>query len=164
MIVSVGGSLAAFLMSAPRVYYAMAGDGVFPTALARIDPRRGTPVRAILGQSAAGDPAFSPPARFETIVAYFVFITVVFLIAAVAGIYRIRRRDAPAPVFRVPGYPWTPLGFIVPGCRWSWRSWPPGTRYSRSPARRPLRRDCSCGRGSRPTQRRSIRLAEGLIR
>ena len=72
VIVSVGGSLAAFLMSAPRVYYAMAGDGVFPVALARLDPRRGTPVRAILSQSllavlilAAG--------RFETIVAYFVF-------------------------------------------------------------------------------------------
>lgn len=114
VIISIGGSLAAFLMSAPRVYYAMAGDGVFPAALARIDPVRGTPVRAILGQAllamlilAAG--------RFETIVAYFVFITVVFLIAAVAGIYRVRRHDAAVPVFRVPGYPWTPLGFIVPG-------------------------------------------------
>jgi basic amino acid/polyamine antiporter, APA family len=113
VMVSVGGSLAAFLMSAPRVYYAMAGDGVFPAALARLDPRRGTPVRAILSQSllavlilAAG--------RFETIVAYFVFITVVFLILAVAGIYRIRARDQAAPVFRVPGYPLTPLGFIVP--------------------------------------------------
>jgi APA family basic amino acid/polyamine antiporter len=52
--------------------------------------------------------------RFETIVAYFVFITVVFLILAVAGIYRIRARDQAAPVFRVPGYPLTPLGFIVP--------------------------------------------------
>jgi basic amino acid/polyamine antiporter, APA family len=113
VIVSVGGSLAAFLMSAPRVYYAMAGDGVFPVALARLDPRRGTPVRAILSQSllavlilAAG--------RFETIVAYFVFITVVFLMLAVAGIYRIRARDQGVAVFRVPGYPLTPLGFIVP--------------------------------------------------
>jgi basic amino acid/polyamine antiporter, APA family len=113
VIVSVGGSLAAFLMSAPRVYYAMAGDGVFPATLVWIDPRRGTPVRAILVQSmlaililAAG--------RFETIVAYFVFITVVFLIVAVAGIYRIRGRDGVTPVFRVPGYPLTPLGFIVP--------------------------------------------------
>ena len=114
VIVSVGGSLAAFLMSAPRVYYAMAGDGMFPTALARIDPRRGTPVRAILGQSALAILILAA-GSFETIVAYFVFITVVFLIAAVAGIYRIRRRDAASPVFRVPGYPWTPLGFIVPG-------------------------------------------------
>ena len=113
VIVSVGGSLAAFLMSAPRVYYAMAGDGVFPTVLAKIDPVRGTPVRAILVQSllaililAAG--------RFETIVAYFVFITVVFLIVAVAGIYRIRARETASAVFSVPGYPLTPLGFIFP--------------------------------------------------
>ena len=114
VIVSVGGSLAAFLMSAPRVYYAMAGDGVFPTALARIDPRRGTPVRAILGQSVLAVVILAA-GRFETIVAYFVFITVVFLIVAVSGIYRIRARDDAMPVFRVPGYPLTPLGFIVPG-------------------------------------------------
>ena len=37
------------------------------------------------------------------------------LIAAVAGIYRVRRHDGTPPEFRVPGYPWTPLGFIVPG-------------------------------------------------
>jgi APA family basic amino acid/polyamine antiporter len=114
VVISVGGSLAAFLMSAPRVYYAMAGDGVFPTALATIDPARGTPVRAILVQSLLAILILGA-GRFETIVAYFVFITVVFLIAAVAGIYRIRHQGGPEPVFRVPGYPWTPLGFIVPG-------------------------------------------------
>jgi len=113
IVVSVGGSLAAFLMSAPRVYYAMAGDGVFPAALARIDPRRGTPVRAILVQSLLAIVILAA-GRFETIVAYFVFITVVFLIVAVAGIYRIRARDQATPVFRVPGYPMTPMGFIVP--------------------------------------------------
>jgi APA family basic amino acid/polyamine antiporter len=132
VVISVGGSLAAFLMSAPRVYYAMAGDGVFPAALAKIDPARGTPVRAILGQSLLAIVILAA-GRFETIVAYFVFITVVFLIGAVAGIYRIRGRETPPPVFRVPGYPWTPLGFIVPAC-WSWRSLPPGIRCSLSPA------------------------------
>jgi basic amino acid/polyamine antiporter, APA family len=114
VVVSVGGSLAAFLLSAPRVYYAMASDGVFPAALAKIDPARGTPVRAILGQSLLAIVILAA-GRFETIVAYFVFITVVFLIVAVAGIYRIRARDRATPVFRVPGYPLTPLGFIVPG-------------------------------------------------
>jgi APA family basic amino acid/polyamine antiporter len=113
VVISVGGSLAAFLMSAPRVYYAMAGDGVFPAVLAKIDPARGTPVRAILVQSLLAIVILAA-GRFETIVAYFVFITLVFLIGAVAGIYRIRARDGIAPVFRVPGYPWTPLGFIVP--------------------------------------------------
>jgi APA family basic amino acid/polyamine antiporter len=114
VIISIVGSLAAFLMSAPRVYYAMAGDGVFPAALAKIDPVRGTPVRAILVQAALAVLILAA-GRFETIVAYFVFITVVFLIAAVAGIYRVRRHDGTPPEFRVPGYPWTPLGFIVPG-------------------------------------------------
>ena len=92
VIVSVGGSLAAFLMSAPRVDYAMAGDGVFPVALARTRSKTRHTGPCDPGQSllavlilAAG--------RFETIVAYFVFITVVFLIVAVGGIYRVRDRD-----------------------------------------------------------------------
>ena len=49
VIVCVLGSLAAFIMSAPRVYYAMARDGVFLKSVARLHPRFGTPARAIIG-------------------------------------------------------------------------------------------------------------------
>ena len=48
VIVCVLGSLAAFIMSAPRVYYAMARDGVFLKSVARLHPRFGTPARAII--------------------------------------------------------------------------------------------------------------------
>jgi basic amino acid/polyamine antiporter, APA family len=113
VIVSVAGSLAAFLLSAPRVYVAMAADGVFPAAMARVSPRTGTPVLAVALQTGLSI-AILLAGRFETIVAYFVFITLVFLVVAVAGIYRIRRQATSVPEFVLPGYPWTPWGFLVP--------------------------------------------------
>src|ERR1700724_863771 len=52
VIVAVLGSLAAVVMSAPRVYFAMARDGLFIPAAASIHPRFGTPARAIIIQAA----------------------------------------------------------------------------------------------------------------
>ena len=45
------GSLAAILMASPRVYYAMARDGLFFPAFATVDPSRGTPTRAVALQA-----------------------------------------------------------------------------------------------------------------
>src|SRR6266576_1985356 len=52
VIVAVLGSLFALLMALPRVYYAMARDGVFFKAVAVVHPRFGTPVRAVAVQAA----------------------------------------------------------------------------------------------------------------
>src|SRR5918997_724303 len=52
VVVAVLGSLAAFTMAAPRVYFAMARDGLFFHAAARLHPRTGAPARAILMQAA----------------------------------------------------------------------------------------------------------------
>ena len=52
VVICVFSSLAALIMSAPRVYYAMAKDGLFLHAVARMDPRFGTPAKAILIQGA----------------------------------------------------------------------------------------------------------------
>src|SRR4029079_1008164 len=51
VVVSVAGSLAAVLMAFPRVYYAMARDGLFFRSFADVDPSRGTPSRAIALQA-----------------------------------------------------------------------------------------------------------------
>ena len=51
VIVSVTTSLAVYLMVAPRVYYAMARDGLFFKGVAEVSPRFGTPARAILIQA-----------------------------------------------------------------------------------------------------------------
>ncbi len=108
---SVLGTLFAFMTAAPRVYYAMARDGAVPQLVARIDPRTGAPVRAIAIQAvlAAVLVAFG---TFDAIVAYFVFVTVVFLGLTVAGLFRIRRRAAPAG-YATPLFPLTPILFLA---------------------------------------------------
>jgi APA family basic amino acid/polyamine antiporter len=103
------GSLAAVLMLGPRVYFAMARDGLFPAAAAAIHPRFGTPARAIAAQAVLAS-VLVALGTFDTIVAYFIFITVVFIALTVAAVFVLRRRDAS---FRVPGYPWTAVTFLA---------------------------------------------------
>jgi APA family basic amino acid/polyamine antiporter len=112
---AVCGSLAAILMAAPRVYYAMARDGLFPRALAALHPRFGTPARATAVQAMLAS-ALVLTGTFEQILAYFFFVTVAFLGLTVASVYFLNRGRAPdaAPAARIPGYPVTPLLFLVP--------------------------------------------------
>jgi APA family basic amino acid/polyamine antiporter len=103
------GSLFAFMTFAPRLYYAMARDGAAPGFVGRLDPRTGAPVRAIALQAALAV-ALVAVGTFEAIVAYFVFVTVVFLAVTVAGLYRL---PPPEASHRVPGWPLTPLVFLA---------------------------------------------------
>jgi APA family basic amino acid/polyamine antiporter len=99
---AVLGSLAAILMASPRVYYAMARDGLFPPALAAL--------QAVLAS------ALVLTGKFDEILAYFFFVTVAFLALTVAGVYAPALRPGPGnpEAVRVPGYPVTPLLFLVP--------------------------------------------------
>jgi basic amino acid/polyamine antiporter, APA family len=108
---SVIGCLFAFMTAAPRVYYAMARDGAVPAFVARVDPRTGAPVRAIAIQAVLAA-LLVALGTFDAIVAYFIFVTVIFLGLMVAGLFRLRRR-APAASFTTPGYPLTPGLFLA---------------------------------------------------
>jgi basic amino acid/polyamine antiporter, APA family len=108
VLVSVLGSLGAMLMLAPRVYFAMARDGVFPAAAAAVHPRFGTPARAVGAQAGLAS-VLVLIGTFESIVAYFIFVTVAFIALTVAAVFVIRRRD---PAFTVPGHPWTAVAFL----------------------------------------------------
>lgn len=112
VVVSVAGSLVAVLMALPRLYYAMSRDGLFPEVLGRLDPTLGTPARAIALQAVLAS-LLVLVGTFETIVTYFIFVTVAFIAATVAGLYRIARRPGPAPDYRTPGYPITPAVFVA---------------------------------------------------
>jgi APA family basic amino acid/polyamine antiporter len=109
VIVCVLGSLGTMLMFAPRVYYAMAQDGLFPKTAAAVHPRYGTPARAIAIDAALAS-LLVAVGQFDSIVAYFVFISVVFIALTVFSVFLVRRRDA---TFSVPGYPWTPVAFLA---------------------------------------------------
>jgi APA family basic amino acid/polyamine antiporter len=111
VVLCVGSSLLAFMTAAPRVYYAMARDGLAVGALGAVHARTGAPVRAIALQAALAS-ALVLLGRFDQIVAYFVFVTVAFLAASVAGLFVLRRRDAVVAAYSTPAFPWPAWGFL----------------------------------------------------
>ena len=112
VIVAVLGSLAAVVMSAPRVYFAMARDGLFIPAAAAIHPGYGTPARAIAIQAALAS-LLVLVGTFNTIISYFIFVVVIFLALTVAALFVLRRRAPEGIAYRTPGYPLTPIIFLL---------------------------------------------------
>jgi len=113
IVISMFGAANGITLTAPRVYYAMARDGIFFKRLAEVHPRFGTPALAVIGSSVwAAVLALS--GTFEQLLTYVVFAGWIFY--ALGGIslllYRRSRPDAARP-FRVPGYPWTPILFVL---------------------------------------------------
>jgi APA family basic amino acid/polyamine antiporter len=113
VVVCLIGSLAALIIFAPRVYFAMASDGLFIKAVARTNPRYGTPANAIMIQGAIAS-LLVLIGSFEQIISYAIFIVVLFLGLTVAGLFVLRpRQQAAESVFLTPGYPLTPIVFLV---------------------------------------------------
>jgi APA family basic amino acid/polyamine antiporter len=88
VLVSAIGSLAASILSAPRLYVAMAADGLFPRRLAALHPRLGTPLGAIAVQATLAC-LLVAVGTFGGIVAYFIFATVSFITLSVAALFRL---------------------------------------------------------------------------
>jgi basic amino acid/polyamine antiporter, APA family len=112
VIVTVLGSLAAILMVSPRVYYAMARDGLFFPAFAAVDPSRGTPTRAVALQAVLAS-VLAVTGSFDQILGYFVVPTVVFVSLTVAAVFKLRRGSSTVAPLRTPGYPISPLLFLI---------------------------------------------------
>ena len=112
VVVAVLGSLAAVVMSAPRVYFAMARDGVFIPSVAVLHKHYETPARAIALQAVLAS-VLVVAGSFNEIVSYFVFVVVVFIALTIAALFKFRR-DAPDTVrYLTPGYPVTPVVFLI---------------------------------------------------
>ena len=112
VIVAVLGSLAAIIMSAPRVYFAMARDGLFFPSAAAIHPRFNTPARCIALQAVLAS-LLVLTGTFEEIISYFFFVVLVFIALTVFGIFVLRRRQSSVPEYSTPGYPVTPIVFLL---------------------------------------------------
>ncbi|MDT8319098.1 MAG: amino acid permease [Xanthomonadales bacterium] len=113
VVVSVLGTLFAFLMASPRVYYAMARNGLFFKAFGVLHPRWETPHLAILIQISLATLLIAT-GSFDQIVSYFFMIAIAFPALAVAGLFLIRRqRSNGFQGFRTPWYPYTPLFFLL---------------------------------------------------
>ena len=112
VVVAVLGSLAAVVMSAPRVYFAMARDGVFIPSVAALHKRYETPARAIALQAVLAA-VLVLAGSFNEIVSYFIFVVIVFIGLTVAAIFKFRREDSSHIRYLTPGYPVTPIVFLV---------------------------------------------------
>jgi len=110
VVVAVLGSLAAVLLAAPRVYLAMARDGLFLRSIGQLHPRLGTPVRATAIQTALACTLILL-GNFNEIVGYFIFVTFAFVALTVAGLFRLPRQAPGA--YRAPGHPFTPAAFLA---------------------------------------------------
>lgn len=111
---SVFGSAFIYTMSAPRIYFAMAKDGVFVKALARKTKSGGTPAVAIITQSMISVFLIFFFGTFENLIEYCTFIEFIFLFLAAAAVFvfRVKRKDAERPI-KTPLYPILPILFCV---------------------------------------------------
>jgi amino acid transporter len=110
--VSTFGALIGIMLTAPRVFFALADEGLFFPVIARVHPRYHTPYVAIALAALLGV-AFVLTRTFEQLSDTFVLSIWPFYGLAVAGLYRLRRRtDLPRP-YEVPGYPVLPAVFIA---------------------------------------------------
>lgn len=111
VLLSVIASAMAMLMVAPRLYEAMARDGLFPGAVA-LRTSNGAPVRSTLFLAALST-LFVLVGTFDQIVSFFIAATLVFLALAAGALFVVRGRNPDAGVFRAPWYPVTPAVFIL---------------------------------------------------
>ena len=111
---STFGFLNLVILVTPRVFQAMAADGVFFPRLARIHPVYRTPGAAIVLQ-AVWAILLTLSGSFAQLVDYVTFGDWIFfgLTAASLFVYRRRDRADPATGFRAPGYPWIPALFVL---------------------------------------------------
>lgn len=111
VIVAVLGSLVAVIMSAPRVYFAMARDQLFIPAVASLHPRFETPARAIALQAALSS-LLVLLGNFNQIISYFIFVVVVFIGLTAASLFVLRRKETVKPQYLTPGFPLPLLVFL----------------------------------------------------
>jgi basic amino acid/polyamine antiporter, APA family len=112
-IVSIAASISAMVLAGPRVYFAMARDGMFVRAAGRVHPRFHTPAMAIVAQ-AVWSCVLVLSGTLAQLVTYTGFAVVLFAGIAVSALFVLRRRDAGAPrPFSALGYPWAPAIFVI---------------------------------------------------
>ncbi len=113
ILVSIFSATNGLTITAPRVYYAMARDGLFLQKLAEVHPRYGTPAVSIIAGTLWAM-VLAVSGTFEQLLTYVVFVGWIFYALGAACVFVLRRtRPLAERPFRVPGYPWTPLLFIL---------------------------------------------------
>jgi len=116
ILISTFSAANSVLLTAPRVFYAMANDNLFFKKLAEVHPRFHTPAAAVIGLGVWSCVLVSAGelGSFKKLIEGVIFIGWIFYGLGAAAIFPIRRASKGLPMpYRVPGYPWTPVIFVL---------------------------------------------------
>jgi len=113
--ISTLGFLSQGMLTAPRVYFAMADDGLFFRSVAQVNPVTRVPVVAIILQGVVAA-VIALSGTFSQILNYVVSVDFIFFGLTGAALFVFRHRHPDQPVFfKAPGHPFT-TGFFVLAC------------------------------------------------
>ena len=106
-------TVSAFIITGPRIYYAMSKDGLFPSVAACVSQNGRVPVYAMIAQSVCAIVILFLT-DFQNLYKYAAVGLSVFAMLFIAAVYVLRWRqpDMKRP-FRVPGYPFVPAIFMA---------------------------------------------------
>jgi APA family basic amino acid/polyamine antiporter len=114
--ISTLGFLSQSMLTAPRVYFAMAEDGLFFGAVAKLNPRSRVPIVAIVMQGLLAT-VIALSGKYEQILNYVVSVDFIFFGLTAMCVFIFRRRfnarRVAGPLARVPGHPLTTAIFIA---------------------------------------------------
>jgi basic amino acid/polyamine antiporter, APA family len=113
ILISTFSSANSVILTAPRVFFAMANDKLFFKKLAEVHPRFGTPAAAVLALG-VWSCVLASASGFAKLANGAIFIGWIFYGLGAASIFPIRRANQGRPIpYRVPGYPFTPILFVL---------------------------------------------------
>lgn len=113
IMLSVFGTAGIYTLSAPRIYFAMAQDGVFFKKIAQVHPKYKTPINAIILQSVWAIVLLLFWGTFENLISYVVFTDAIFMILAGISLFIFRKKSPNLPrPYQVILYPIVPILYI----------------------------------------------------
>ena len=113
ILVSTFSAANSVILTAPRVFFAMANDNLFFKGLASVHPKFKTPAAAIVALG-VWSAVLACAGNFAQLIGGVIFIGWVFYGLGAAAIFPIRKASGDKPIpYRVPGYPFTPIVFVL---------------------------------------------------
>ncbi len=112
--ISTLGFLSQSMLTAPRVYYAMARDGLFFKSVGKLSPRSRAPVVAIVLQGVAAT-IIACSGTYGEILNFEVTVDFIFFGMTAASLFILRRRriGSDTAIYRAPGHPFTTILFVL---------------------------------------------------
>lgn len=113
ILISTFSAANSVILTAPRVFYAMANDNLFFKGLAGVHPRFQTPAAAVVALG-VWSAVLACAGKFAELIGGVIFIGWIFYGLGAAAIFPLRRANKTLAIpYRVPGYPWTPILFVL---------------------------------------------------